>query len=108
MDHFTEELTRLIHLLESQPGDTGRIDMLLFGDVQACAFALVEDMALFLREKKLRAGCAPQPGPEEEIMAFFETCGNWPRDGTELVVDYYYTQIPLAVMMETLRSATRP
>ena len=97
MPHFEDELARLIRFLEPHADAAPADPESFFGDVQGCAFALVEDIALFMREKKLRTGCALQHPTEERILAYFEGCGKWRREYGELVTDLYYSQLPLAV-----------
>ncbi len=73
--HFENELMGLVRTLKNKdpfPEDTSS----LYGDVQGRVFALVEDLALFMREKKLRDGGGPQTTAEERVLSFFESCGN--------------------------------
>lgn len=98
LGHFKEELDCLIGSLD--PGHFRANALAGFahiGDVQGCAFCLLEDMALFIREKNLREGRPDCHGVEKEIMAFFENSGNWPKDGKALVTDMYYNKLPSAV-----------
>jgi len=103
--HFINELTALVHILNNTA--TGPwLSFSFFGEVQIRAFALVEDMALFMREKKLRAGCKRQHPTEERILVFFESSGNWPADNGEIVTDTYYKQLPVAVIHDLLVTAS--
>lgn len=96
--HFEKELDGLIGKLDSSPShDDAAARLSRIGDVQGCAFCLLEDMALFMREKNLREGCPACRGVEQEIMSFFEDSGNWPRDAHALVTDMYYDTLPSAV-----------
>ncbi len=104
--HFENELMSLVRALKSHresPGDP----FLFFGDVQGRAFAIVEDIALFMREKKLRNGGGPQHAAEERVLAYFETCGNWAADSGEVVTDTYYKLLPLAVMRDLAGARTK-
>lgn len=96
--HFEKELAELVAILETcDQEDITEAARTRYGVIQERAFCLVEDIALFMREKKLRAGSVEQSQPEERVMAFFETSGHWPPSERLLVTDLYYTQIPLAV-----------
>lgn len=99
--HFAGELADLVaHLENCPPRENAAARLVSFGNVQACCFALFEDMALFCREKYCRNECISQHEAEDAIMAFFEGSGNWPRDSQVMVTDMYYHRIPLAVKGE--------
>ena len=104
--HFENELMGLVRTLKN-PGDLRSDPYLLFGEVQARAFALVEDLALFMREKKLRDGGGSQTGTEERILSYFESCGNWLADSGEVVTDTYYKLLPIAVMRDIADAKTK-
>lgn len=97
--HFEKELTELVRTLKT-PGPSATDPYHRFGDVQSLAFALVEDLALFMREKKLREGDGLQTAVAERVLAFFESCGNWLADSGEIVTDTYYNVLPIAVMRD--------
>lgn len=97
--HFENEIESLLQKLRPM-ADAAADAALRYGDVQEHAFALVEDMALFMREKKLRDGASPQSQVEERLMAYFESCGKWRPDSGELVTETYYTLLPIAVMRD--------
>ena len=104
--HFENELMGLVRTLKpltASSTDTAPH----FGEVQERAFALVEDMALFMREKKLRDGAATQSQAEERVMAFFESCGNWLADSGEVVTETYYKLLPIAVMRDLAEAKTK-
>lgn len=95
--HFIEQVTGLVHLLDA-PAPQEAKGFSLFGEVQSRSFAIVEDTALFIREKMLRAGAAVEHPLEEKVLSYFESSGNWlPRSG-EQVIETYYTLLPVAVM----------
>lgn len=95
--HFESELRVLVQNLKKT--DTQQSDPSLFyGEIQASCFALLENLALFMREKKLRNGGSPQSTAEERVLAYFETCGNWRPDSGEVVTDTYYRLLPIAVL----------
>lgn len=96
LPHFTNELRQLVAVLER--ADAHRDKKRLADTVQEHAFALVEDMALFKRERKCREGYADMHPDAERVLTFFETSGNWDPKLHELVTDMYYNQIPIAVM----------
>lgn len=102
--HFINELSGLVHTLKTARASHVK-GFSFFGEVQHRAFALVEDMALFMREKKLRSGGRRQHPTEERIMAYFENSGNWPANNGEMVTDAYYSLIPVAVLHDLRRSA---
>ena len=104
--HFENELMGLVRALKSKGQHDGDA-FFLSGDVQGRAFALVEDLALFMREKKLRDGGGPQSVAEERVLAFFESCGNWLADSGEVVTDTYYKLLPIAVMRDFAEAKTR-
>ena len=95
--HFESELISLIGTLKPKRENAAE-SLSLCDDVQASAFALVEDMALFMREKKLRDGGGLQSTAEERILSYFENCGNWFADSGEIVTDTYYKLLPIAVV----------
>lgn len=95
--HFIEELTSLVRLLESSPAPLPE-EFSLFGEVQEKAFALVEDMALFVREKVLRSGAVVEHAFEEKLLSHFESSGNWVPANGEEITDTYYTRLPISVM----------
>ena len=66
-------------------------------DVQAASFALVELMALVMRETSLRAGTVPTQA-EAALLRYFEESGNWDPHDSTLVSDYYYRKIPMALL----------
>lgn len=96
MEHFESELAHLVGILEGCDGAESAKSS--YGKIQERVFCLVEDMALFAREKKLRSGCVEQAEPEERLMAYFEASGHWHPEQRIQVTDMYYTQIPAAVM----------
>lgn len=104
--HFENELMGLVRALKNAP-DKSADSLSLYGDVQARSFALVEDLALFMREKKLRDGGGPQSAAEERLLSFFESCGNWHADSGEVVTDTYYKLLPIAVMRDIAEAKTR-
>ncbi len=66
-------------------------------DMQAASFAMVESLALVMRETALRTGTPPTQA-ETALLKYFEESGNWsPKDKT-LVSDYYYREIPAALL----------
>ncbi|MCC8194734.1 MAG: hypothetical protein LIP28_08835 [Deltaproteobacteria bacterium] len=104
--HFENELMGLMRTLKNE-GREPIEPLSLYGEVQARAFALVEDMALFMREKKLRDGGGPQTTAEERILSYFESCGNWYADSGEVVTDTYYKLLPIAVMRDFADAKTK-
>lgn len=99
MPHFENELVQLVRILETCHTAKGAESAKArFGEIQERAFCLVEDMALFAREKKLRSGCVRQAEADERLTAYFETSGQWPPEQKTLVADMYYVQIPAAVL----------
>lgn len=105
--HFEKELTELSLALKV-PANVADCLHIRCSDVQGHAFALVEDMALFMREKKLRNGTATQSVQEERILSFFETSGYWKPDSGEIVTDTYYKLLPIAVMRDFTEPKTIP
>lgn len=104
--HFENELMGLARILktaEEAVTTPGR----LYDEAQARAFALVEDRALFMREKKLRDGAGPQSAAEERLLSFFETCGNWQADSGEIVTETYYKLLPIAVMRDFVEAKAK-
>lgn len=103
--HFENELMALVRILkktERQQSDPS----LFYGEVQASCFVLLENLALFMREKKLRDGGGPQSTAEERILAYFETCGNWHPESGEVVTDTYYRLLPITVMRDLTTAKT--
>ena len=62
------------------------------------AFALMEDMALFVREKMLRTGFVNCLEEEKALINFFEQCGSWAFDERTVLMDDYHVRMPVAVM----------
>lgn len=104
--HFESELTRLLQKLRP-PANAGTDAVLHYDDIQEHVFALVEDMALFMREKKLRDGASPQSQVEERLMAHFESCGKWKANSGEIVTETYYKLLPIAVMRDLATAGTQ-
>lgn len=102
--HFIEQLSALVRLLEPAASSETK-GFTLFGEVQARSFALVEDMALFIREKMLRNGAVAEFPLEEKILSYFESCGNWSLANGEKVTDAYYCLLPISVMNDMAKSA---
>ncbi|CAK7010398.1 MAG: hypothetical protein DELT_02057 [Desulfovibrio sp.] len=96
--HFSEQLAALVHTLQSS-GEPSSQNFSHFGEVQQNSFALLEDIALFMREKTLRNGEKANE-TEERILSYFETCGNWLAPSGEMVTDTYYNLLPIAVMRD--------
>ncbi len=97
MRHLHTELCEFTaqYSLSVQPGPSLAL-------VQEAAFCMIEDMALIMREKKLRMGCTGLCAGEEELMAFFEGSGYWKAGDGTLVTDVYYAQLPARVLHELL------
>ena len=104
--HFENELMGMVRILKNHE-DASQDAQSLFGNIQARAFALVEDLALFMREKKLRDGGGPQSAAEERVLSYFESCGNWHADSGEVVTDTYYKLLPIAVLRDIAESRTK-
>ncbi len=58
-------------------------------------FALIEDLAVIMREKALR--CPMATSGEKRIFEYFEQSGNWEIEDGTLVSMFYYVYIPAAV-----------
>ncbi len=99
MTHLHEELHRLCGQF-SLPGGACSASATA---LRERAFCLTEDMAVIMREKILRSGCAGACAAETELMAFFEGSGHWRAGDGTLVTDAYYVQLPVAVLHELLR-----
>lgn len=94
--HFVKELTALTNALKN--GESLQHEAFsLFGEVHHRAFGLVEDMALFFREKKLRDGYKRQHPDAEQVMEYFESSGNWAANSGDKVTDMYFNGIPIRV-----------
>ena len=104
--HFEKELMELVRTLKV-PADTVACLQIRCGDVQGQAFALLEDMALFMREKKLRNGAVTQSAQEERVLSFFESSGHWKPDSGEVVTDTYYKLLPIAVIRDFTEAKTK-
>lgn len=103
LPHFIEQLTGLVRFLES-PATADTEGFSLFGEVQARAFSLVEDMALFTREKVLQNGAVAEHPFEKKLLSYFESCGNWAAGSNEEVTDTYYNRLPISVMQRMTAS----
>ena len=104
--HFENELLGLVDVLKNKKHDS-EDPLFLYGEVQGRVFAVVEDLALFMREKKLRYGGGPQTTTEERVLMFFEHCGNWSANSGEVVTDTYYMLLPSAVMRDSAKAETK-
>lgn len=101
--HFTDELTGLVRLLESPPEPSAE-GFSFFGEVHQRAFALVEDMALFVREKVLQNGAVVEHPFEKKLLSHFESSGNWVPANGEEITDTYYNRLPISVMNNMMKS----
>ncbi len=70
------------------------------------AFVLVEELAVFMREKHLRSACGSENKVCRKLLDFFESSGHWrPGDGT-MVTEYYYVVLPVAAMSGLINKLT--
>jgi len=104
--HFENEIIGLVGVLKNRK-HVSEDPLFLYGEVQGRVFAVVEDLALFMREKKLRDGGGPQTTAEERVLMFFEHCGNWSADSGEVVTETYYKLLPSAVMRDSVKVGTK-
>lgn len=80
--HFFSELATL-----GKQGDDG-------GEPEDCWLCLLEDMALFFRERFLRHPEEQVPDIERRVMDYFESSGEWhPEDG-KYVSQSYWVHLP--------------
>ncbi len=99
MLHLQEELEKL----RAYFSGTGKSGVMAHARMQEAAFCLVEDMALVMREKKLRTGCIANCADEEALLAFFEGSGYWRAADGSMVTGAYYVDLPVAVLHNLLR-----
>lgn len=79
---FKDELLR--HLTEEVTDDT--------------VFALIEDLAVIIREKTLR--CSLATSEEKKILEYFEQSGNWEIGDGTLISMFYYVHVPVVIERE--------
>ncbi len=95
--HFEEELLRL-----REDAPSARHAMSELSGVWDAAFALLEDIVVFMREKVLRTGFAEATETERSVMRYFETCGHWKAGDGTLVSETYYVTLPATILHEML------
>lgn len=102
--HFEQELRLL-------PSAARKLSMTLVPyDLPAMwdtAFGLLEDMAVFVREKVLRTGFANATETEGSLLRYFETSGYWKAGDGTLVSEAYYVTLPATVLHEMLAHLKR-
>lgn len=68
------------------------------------AFAMLEPMILFVREKALRTGYSLLSREERALLAYFKKSGLWPGvDRHNILLDTYYGILPAAVVGDMMR-----
>ena len=74
-------------------------------------FALIEELAVFMREKNLRASSQSGKCVCRELLDYFESSGHRrPDDGT-IVAQFYFVILPLAItnkLINQMSCATQP
>ena len=63
-------------------------------------FALIEDMAVLMREKTLR--CSEAAPGEKKILEYFERSGNWEIGDGTLVSMFYHVYVPSVIERDRL------
>lgn len=95
--HFEEEL---LQLRENTPSSRHAVGEL--PGVWDAAFALLEDIVVFMREKVLRTGFAEAMESERSTLRYFENCGHWKAGDGTLVSEAYYVTLPATILHEML------
>ena len=97
--HFEQELRLLQAMAKKQFVKTASYDVPVLWDT---AFGLLEDLAVFTREKVLRTGFADATETEGSLLCYFETSGYWKAGDGTLVSEAYYVTLPATVLHEML------
>lgn len=105
-DCFMANLRDLAHIaeLDGSYHNAGRV-----GSLNDLCFAMVEEIAVLVRERYLREGCKGLSPNEKSLMDYFEGSGMWFMGDSTMVSDYYYVKLPVAVldgMLHKLESST--
>ncbi|MDL2313432.1 hypothetical protein LJC36_00455 [Desulfovibrio sp. OttesenSCG-928-C14] len=93
---FERNLARLRVLLASEDACAQEVEL------EDLCFLMVEELAVILREKYLRSGCAGQSPQEKKLAEYFETRGHWRYGDSTLVSSLYYLELPVAALARLL------
>lgn len=61
-------------------------------------FAMIEEMAVLMRERYLREGGKDLSVSEKAVTDYFESSGNWYIGDTTMVSEYYFVKLPVTVI----------
>lgn len=97
--HFERELQLLAAMAEKR---TIKSDAFTLSTLWDTAFGLIEDMAVFTREKVLRTGFANATETEASLLRYFEVSEYWKAGDGTLVSEAYHVTLPATVLHEML------
>lgn len=97
--------TNIYRLIEHSLGEKNVTAEPSPSELDDTIFALVEEMAVLMREYLLRNGYESSSVTEQGIFEFFETSGYWFLGDGTLVSEYYYVVLPTRVMSDLVERA---
>lgn len=69
-------------------------------------FSFFECLVIFFREKRLRLGRTKLAAPEQAVLSYFETSGNWEPHDVTIVNEWYWHTLPRKIVEESVHSRT--